>query len=570
MVNDNKKQSEKTDQSPKSKPSLEDRADAAEKREAEKRRKSETNRARRKIWSRSRSTVFAKLLEAKSRMGSNAVAIIEPEGKKVTYKDLVRGAFALGSAFSRFTKRGENVGVLMPTSTAGLITLFALHVDGRVPAMLNFTAGNEALLSALRTAKVKTVLTSRKFIEMGGYENLIELFRPHAEIRYLEDIKEGLTGGDKLRAAIGEKLPSLVRRPLSPESPAVILFTSGTEGKPKGVVLSHQNLVANVEQVREHVPLEPSDIFINPLPIFHSYGLTGGCLFPIIDGKPCVPYPSPLHVKIIPEVVRKTGATIMFATDTFMQRYMRSSRDGSLSSLRYAVCGAEKVNDETRNMARRDFGFSVLEGYGATEAAPVVAANQPGDIRPGTVGKLLPGIETRVDPVEGLEGGGRLFIRGPNIMLGYIMPDGDGSIIPPEDGWHDTGDIVHIDGGGYMSIRGRQKRFAKIAGEMVSLAVVENCASAVYPDHPNAAVILPDAKKGEQIVLLTEHPDPKLADLKTWARNHGVPELAMPKTILHIEQIPLLGTGKVNFVELTAMTEQLVNPPAEETAHAAE
>lgn len=537
---------------------LTQRAEEKERKEAERRQRKEATKARRKIWSRSRSTIIAKVIEAKSRWGGDTIAIREADDTTYTYQKLVQGAFAMSSALRRSTERGENVGVLMPTSAAGLIAILALHVDGRVPAMLNFSAGLNALTSALGTAQIKTVLTSRKFVEIGGLEALIEGLAAKANILYLEDIKESLTTADKLRAALGEKFPGLIRRPLSPETPGVILFTSGTEGSPKGVVLTHQNLVANVEQIRDHVELEDEDIVINPLPIFHSYGLTAGCFFPLIDGRLLVPYPSPLHVKIVPEIVRKTGATIMFATDTFLHRYLRVAREGSLSSLRYAVCGAEKVRDETRNLAKRLFGFNVIEGYGATEAAPVVAANQPGDIRPGTVGKLLPGIETRIDPVEGLSEGGRLFIRGPNIMAGYLNADNPGEVTPLEDGWHDTGDIVHIDGGGYLSIRGRQKRFAKIAGEMVSLAVVENCASVVWPEHIHAAVIVPDPKKGEQIILLTEEPAPEPEHLHAWARNHGVPELAMPKRILHVQDIPVLGTGKVDYMALNAAATELI------------
>ncbi|MEM9232940.1 MAG: AMP-binding protein [Pseudomonadota bacterium] len=554
MVNDNTPDAKAT-------PSAEEMALAAEAREratAEERLKDEARRTRKKIWSQSRATVIGKVLETKSRVGADKVAFIDPEGKETTYKDVARGAFALGNALRKRTKRGENVGVLLPTSPGGMITILALHVDGRVPTMINFTAGEAAILSGLDTAEVKLVLTSRKFVEVGGYEDLVAAIGKKAEIAYLEDIKESLTTVDKLRAAVGEKFPALVRRPVAPDSPALILFTSGTEGKPKGVVLSHQNLVANVEQVRNHVQLEDTDVFINPLPIFHSYGLTGGGLFPLIAGLPSIPYPSPLHVKIIPEVVRRYGATIMMATDTFLHRYLRNAREGSLNSMRYAVCGAEKVRDETRSLARRKFGFMVLEGYGATEAAPVISANQPGDIRPGTVGKLLPGVESRVEPVEGLEEGGRLFVRGPNVMLGYLDPDKPGELRAPEDGWHDTGDIVHIDGGGYMSIRGRQKRFAKISGEMVSLAVVENCAGVVWPDSLHAAVILPDEKKGEQIVLLTEEPSPKPETLKDWARSHGVPELAVPKRVLHVQDIPVLGTGKVDYLRLNSMAEDLI------------
>jgi len=544
-------------------------AEAREEEAAEKSRQKAAKRSRRRIWSRSRATVIGKVIETKNKIGGKRLAFIEPEGREISYTDVVRGAFALGSAFSRFTKRGENVGVLLPTSAGGLMTILGLHCDGRVAAMLNFTAGENALFSALETGDIKHIITSSKFIEVGGLQGLVDALSSKAQVHILEDIREGLKSTDKARAALGEKAPYLARRGVKPDSPAVILFTSGTEGKPKGVVLTHANLVANVEQIRQHVELLPTDIFFNPLPIFHSYGLTGGSLLPLIDGKPQVPYPSPLHVKIIPEVIRKTKATILFATDTFLSRYLRQSRQGALQSLRYAVCGAEKVRDETRNFARRKFGFSVLEGYGATEASPVIAVNQPGDIRPGSVGKVMPGIETRLEPIEGLEGGGRLYVRGPNVMAGYLDPNTK-ELTPLEGGWHDTGDVVTIDGGGYMSIRGRVKRFAKISGEMVSLAVVENCASVVWPDAVHAAVILPDDKKGEQIVLLTEEQNPDRSALLSWAQGHGVPELAVPKRVLHVADIPVLGTGKVDYVSLQKRAEELIAEAEEQQRQAAE
>ncbi|MCI5044813.1 MAG: AMP-binding protein [Aquisalinus sp.] len=534
-------------------------AETAERREeeaAQERRAQEARKTQRKIRAKSRTTVLARLLKTRSRVNKNTVAIEEADGNTVTYEKLLQGVFALGSAFRRHTAKGENVGVLMPTSAGGVIAFLACQVYGRVPAMLNFSAGTKNLFSAMRTGKIKTIITAHKFIELAELQDLVEELKTKAEIIYLEDLRENLTTVDKLCAVVGPIFPALVRRPLDPEQPGVVLFTSGTEGEPKGVVLSQQNLVANVEQIKEHVELEPNDIIFNPLPIFHSYGLTAGALFPLLDGKKLVPYPSPLHVKIVPEVIHKTGATIIFATDTFLHRYLKSAREGALSSLRYAVCGAEHVKDETRALARSRFGFNVLEGYGMTEAAPVVAANQPGDIRPGTVGKLLPGIETRLEPVDGLTSGGRLFLRGPNVMKGYLKPDNPGVIVPLDDGWHDSGDIVHIDGGGYMSIRGRVKRFAKLGGEMVSLAVVENCASVVWPDFLHAAVILPDPKKGEQIILMTECQDPDRSLLLSWAQSHGVPELAVPRKILSVDDIPTLGSGKVDYVLLTSMAKK--------------
>ncbi len=540
-------------------PTVEEMQVSAEKREEEAardRRATEARKSQRKIRAKSRTTVLSRLLRAKNKYGKDKIAIEEADGTTVTYGKLLQGVFALGSAFARKTKRGEIVGVLMPTSAGGIISFLACQVHGRVPAMLNFSAGTKSLFSALRTGEITKIITARKFVELAELDSLVEELATKAEIIYLEDVREELKPWDKISAVVGPVLPGLVRKPLDPEDPGVVLFTSGTEGEPKGVVLSQLNLVANVEQIKEHVDLEDTDIIFNPLPIFHSYGLTAGALFPLLDGKKLVPYPSPLHVKIIPEVIKKTASSILFATDTFLHRYLKSAREGALSTMRYAVCGAEHVKDETRALARSRFGFNVIEGYGMTEAAPVVAANQPGDIRPGTVGKLLPGIETKLEPVDGLDSGGRLLVRGPNVMKGYLRSDQPGVIQPLEDGWHDTGDIVQFDGGGYMSIRGRVKRFAKLGGEMVSLAVVENCASVVWPDFLHAAVILPDPKKGEQIILLTECQDSDRSLLLSWAQSHGVAELAVPKKLISIADIPTLGSGKVDYVKLTEIAKK--------------
>ncbi|WP_395075695.1 AMP-binding protein, partial [Hyphococcus sp.] len=376
------------------------------------------------------------------------------------------------------------------------------------------------------------------------------------EIIHLEDVREQIKPRDKALALLGPIFPTILAATPDPESPGVILFTSGTEGTPKGVVLSHRNIIANIEQISEHVELLPTDIFFNPLPTFHCYGLTAGALWPILNGYSVVFHPSPLQTKIIPKRIFETGSTVLFATDTFLSQYMRASPDGGMSSLRIAVCGAERVRDETRQAAEKRFGFEVLEGYGVTEGSPVLAANQPGDIRSGTVGKLLPAVEWRLEPVEGLEGAGRLFVRGPNIMKGYLSPEDPGVITPLVDGWHDTGDIVSINDEGYMSIRGRLKRFAKIAGEMVSLAVVENCASAVWPDNLHAAAIMPDPKKGEQVILVTDKQDAQRSLLLAWAQSHGVPEIAVPKKLVSVDEIPVLGTGKIDYLKVKTLAEE--------------
>ncbi len=509
-----------------------------------------------RIERRSRRAIFQAYLENARKEKSDKVAVTDGDGRKLTHKDITRGSFALGGALARATAKYERVGILLPTGAGAVMALFALLSRGRVPAMLNFTAGSKNLLAACKAAEVTKVVTAKKFIELAGLEKLISELEGGVEIIHLEDVREQIKPQDKALALLGPTFPTVLAATPNPEDPGVILFTSGTEGAPKGVVLSHRNIIANIEQISAHVELLPTDIFFNPLPTFHCYGLTAGALWPILNGYPVVFHPSPLQTKIIPKRIFETGSTVLFATDTFLSQYMRASPDGGMSSLRIAVCGAERVRDETRQAAEKRFGFEVLEGYGVTEASPVLAANQPGDIRSGTVGKLLPAVETRLEPVEGLEGAGRLFVRGPNVMQGYLSADNPGVVMPLPDGWHDTGDIVSINDEGYMSIRGRLKRFAKIGGEMVSLAVVENCASAVWPDNMHAAAIMPDPKKGEQVILVTDRKEAPRGLLLAWAQSHGVPEIAVPKKIVMVDEIPVLGTGKIDYLKVKTLAEE--------------
>lgn len=501
----------------------------------------------------SRRSIFSALLRARRRYGGRREVLVDADGRRLTYDEVVRAAFALGHAVARRTKRGEHVGVMMPTSAGGIIAFFAVLAFARVPAMINFTAGLRNIKAACKAAEVTRILTARQFIEIAGLQELAAGLSEFAEVDYLEDIRESLTKTDKAAAVAGPVAPLLVRRDAGHGTTGVILFTSGTEGDPKGVALSHFNILANVGQMDAHVELEPGDSMFNPLPIFHCYGLTAGTLFFLLTGRKVVLHPSPLQVKVIPRRIAETRATILVATDTFLQQYARASGEHDLKSLRFAVCGAERVRDETMQMVKRRFDLDVLEGYGVTETAPVLAVNPPGAARPGTVGTLLPGVEIRIEPVDGMNGAGRLFVRGPNVMMGYLSTDNPGVIVPPESGWHDTGDIASIDEDGYLTIRGRVKRFAKIGGEMISLAVVENCATATWPDHLHAAIIVPDPRKGEQVLLVTDYPNPDLGRLRSWAQSHGVSELAIPKRVIVVETIPVLGTGKIDYVAVGRM-----------------
>ena len=494
-------------------------------------------------------SIFEAFLAARAQFGGATPILVDGDGRTLSYDAILRAAFGLGHALKAGTARGECVGVMLPTGAASTLTFLALTAYGRVPTMLNFTSGAAGLTSALCTAQVKRIVTARRLVEVAKLQDEIAALDGF-EIVYLEDIRKELSLANKVTAVLGRLMPRALSRRADPQKPAVILFTSGTEGEPKGVALSHRNILANIGQVRAHIDIYPDDVLFNPLPVFHCFGLTVGTLLPLIAGVKVITHPTPLQPREITKRIQKTGATILLSTDTFIHQYARISEADELKSLRLAVCGAERLRDETRSFVRRKCGITLLEGYGVTEASPVVAANQADANHPGTVGRLMAGLETRLEPVEGIPGAGRLLLKGPNVMLGYIRPDAPGRIVPLDDGWYDTGDVVSIDDEGFVAIRGRLKRFAKIGGETVSLAVVENIAAALWPDNAHAAVAIPDGRKGEQIVLVTDAAEASRVDLIGWAQNHGVTELAVPRQVLTVESIPVLGTGKTDYVSV--------------------
>ena len=498
-------------------------------------------------------TVFHALTTARREHGGSTIALVDGDDRTFTYDEIILASFALGSALKRGTRAGECVGVMLPTGAAAALTFFALSAYGRIPTMLNFTSGLAGLKSALATARVKRVITAHRLVEKAELQPLIAGLG--AEIIYLEDVRKKLSLANKLTAACGKIAPRLLAAKTAPSEPAVILFTSGTEGEPKGVALSHENILTNVAQARAHFDFYSSDVLLNPLPMFHCFGLTVGTLLPLMIGVKIVCHPTPLQPKEIVRRIRRHGATILISTDTFINQYARACEAGDLESLRMAVCGAERLRDETRAFLRKKTAVTLLEGYGVTEAAPVIAANQIEANHPGTVGRMLAGMEARLEPVEGIAGAGQLHVRGPNVMQGYIKPDAPGKIVPPPDGWYNTGDIVAIDEDGFLAIRGRLKRFAKIGGEAISLAVVENIAAALWPDNRHAAVAIPDGRKGEQIVLVTDCKEAGRVDMVGWAQNHGVTELALPRRIVVVDAIPVLATGKTDYVSVQKMAQ---------------
>ena len=508
--------------------------------------------------SNTRRTVFEALIDARRVHGGDHLVVEDIERQPLGYDALLTRSAVIGRVLARLAARGERVALLLP-STANTVAVFmGLQATGRVPAMLNYTIGASGLLSACETAAIRTVLTSRRFVTAAKLSAVVTELEDRVRLIYMEDVAARLSRWDRMAGAMAARglrvKPDLLGASRDPDAPAVVLFTSGSEGAPKGVVLSHANLLANREQLAARVDFSAQDVVLNALPLFHSFGLTAATLLPLLCGMRTFFYPSPLHYRIVPEIAYDVNATILFGTNTFLTGYARFAHPYDFYSVRYVFAGAERVQDETRRIWAAKFGLRILEGYGATETSPVLAANTPMDCREGTVGRLLPGIEHALEPVPGVDEGGRLHVRGPNIMLGYLRHERPGVLEPPASakgaGWYDTGDIVTISDDGFVQIRGRAKRFAKIGGEMVSLTAVEALVAGLWPDTEHAVVALRSPTKGEQLVLVTTRPEPQRADLIGRARELGVGEIGVPRTILTRRELPVLGTGKIDYVEV--------------------
>ena len=517
-----------------------------------------------------RQTLFSALLEARSTHGGHHTVAEDLERQPLSYDALITRSILLGKLIKALTLPGENVGVLLPNSTKTLIVILGLQLYGRVPAMLNYSIGSAGMTSACHTGKIKLVLSSRKFVDLAHLNEEIEALGQNVQLVYLEDLVSGVSRFDKLRALIEAKTADYWYKSheYDADDPAVVLFTSGSEGAPKGVVLSHANLLANHKQLRARINFNPKDVVLNCLPMFHSFGFTVGTLLPVLNGMTTFFYPSPLHFAVIPEIAYEIGATILFGTNTFLNAYAKKANSYDFYAMRYVVAGAEKLQDSTRALWMDKFGIRILEGYGATETAPVTSVNTPMDYKAGSVGRMMPDMLHKLEPVEGIEHGGKLHVAGPNIMLGYLLPNDPGVLVPTSslygEGWYDTGDIVNIDEEGFIFIQGRSKRFAKISGEMISLTAVEQLASAAWPNALHAVVSLPDPKKGEQLVLLTTQKDATPKYLSEVSK--GVAAINLPKKYFILEKIPVLATGKTDYQGATTLAATLLSANEAEDA----
>jgi acyl-[acyl-carrier-protein]-phospholipid O-acyltransferase/long-chain-fatty-acid--[acyl-carrier-protein] ligase len=511
-------------------------------------------------------TIFECLLTARSKFGGDYKIIEDVEKNKLSYNKLIAASFVLGKKIKKIVGDERNIGILLPNMVGSMVTFFACLAYLRVPAMLNFSTGIKNLLASCKAAQINYVLTSRAFIEKGRLQTTVDaLIADGIKIIYLDDIKKDVRLTDKLIGAYkgvfanrffaenAEEFASNSNNLLN--EPAVILFTSGSEGIPKGVVLSHSNILSNIQQLTSRVDFSSADKVFNALPIFHSFGLTAGSILPIISGVKVYFYPSPIHYRIIPEVIYGNNATILFGTDTFLAGYAKYAHAYDFYSIRYVFAGAEKLREETRRLWMENFGIRIFEGYGTTEASPAVAVNTPMQSKFGTVGRFLPNIQYTIEKIDGINEGGKLVIKGPNIMMGYLRHDKPGILQRPsyvingkkQYGWYDTGDIVTVDEQGYITIKGRQKRFAKIGGEMVSLTSVEEAINKLWPENDNAIINVNDDKKGEALVLFTNRPSPEREEIVNYLQKENLSEIYIPKMIIFMEEMPVLSTGKIDY-----------------------
>lgn len=508
------------------------------------------------------STIHEEFLRAAQLHGRNRLIIEDASGTEMTYGTLLRSSLALGRMASRLTSENEAAGILLPNAAPTLALYLGLLGARRIPAMINFTAGPDGVQSAFTAARIKTVFTSRAFVERGKLQPLLDRLNG-VNFVFLEDLRASFSAADKLWLIFfALRFPRRATKRAHPEETAAILFTSGSEGKPKGVVLSHRAILANVRQILTVCDVGPSDRFMSAMPVFHSFGLTAGFLFPMLNGVPAFFYPSPLHYAVVPEMFYDRDCTVMFATPTFLKNYARRAHPYDFRRVRFLMAGAEKLTREISDLYMERFGARVLEGYGATECAPVISVNTPMRAKPGTAGEPLPGVECRFEPVPGVDDAGLLHVRGPNVMSGYLRESAPGQVEPPSstygNGWYSTGDLAAVDEDGFLVLKGRLKRFAKVAGEMVSLEVVEKLAEAASPTSVHAAVSRPDPARGEMIVLLTQDRDLRREHLQHTARDLGAPELAIPRRVMAIDKVPLLGNGKKDYPSLQLIAEELL------------
>jgi acyl-[acyl-carrier-protein]-phospholipid O-acyltransferase / long-chain-fatty-acid--[acyl-carrier-protein] ligase len=493
-------------------------------------------------------SLFKAVYQAARRESFQRIIAEDIQGGVSSYQDIIDDAFAYASILKSHLKRGENFGILMPNCVETIALILGANASQRTPAMLNYSAGIQSIKQACEVALIQTIVTSKDFIQKLGLQSVIETLES-IRIIYIEDEKNSQSFRSSFLKKIFNTIQFVNLHRVNLDDPAVILFTSGSEARPKAVIHSNASILANIRQIQARLTFTQDDRIFICLPMFHSFGFTCGALMPLILGCQLLLYPTPLHFKEIPMLLKNKNATVFFSTSTFLSQYIKFL-DQPLPLLRYIIAGAEKLSQAVYDVWLSKLGHTIYQGYGVTECAPAIAVNNLVHHRVGTVGQLLEGMMARIQPVEGIEEGGILEVKGPNVMKGYYLPDAPGILRTLLDGWYSTGDVAIIDEDGFIKITGRVKRFAKVAGEMVSLDITEQIAKGFSSDYLYGAIALPNHQTGESIILFTNHPTLKKTDLVHIAKAQGYSSYHLPSEIIRMDNLPLLASGKIHYEAL--------------------
>jgi len=492
--------------------------------------------------------------------------IKDATGAEDSYFSLFIKIILLSKLTKNLIKSEQRVGVLLPNTNISATMFFSLQLLSVTPCMLNYTSGLAKLRDCLRLARIKIIITSEKFVEKADLNQQINDLNIDYHIIYLEELSKKVNSFLKI-----ESFFNFIKLMVAPKfttentttQEACILFTTGSEGAPKGVPLTQSNLIANYCQTQHMLENQTKDKVLNVLPFFHSFGLMAGLILPILKGTRIFQYPNPLHYKEIVKVCREEQISILWGTPTFLKGYAEYAKKEDFKWLNFVVSGAEKLPQDIRELWINKFDITILEGYGATEASPVISVNTKFSNKKGTVGRIVPLIDFALRPVNGIEEGKELLVKGPNIMKGYLdstepakLNSTNSEVVITENasysednGWYETGDLVKIDKFGYLTILGRIKRFAKLGGEMVSLSEVETVATKIWPSDHHAAISM-TINSLEAIILFTTKRDPERKKILNFVKQNNLSNLVVPKMIEFIEKIPIFGSGKIDYQQL--------------------
>ena len=496
--------------------------------------------------------IFQKLLDIINKI-KNKLIFTDSNNNHINYKKLILGSIILGNKISKETVGEKRIGLLLPNVSGALVTFFSLQLIGKIPAILNFSNGTDRLLNSVRNSGLKYIYSSKLFVKKAKLEKFVELTQNEGvKIIYLEDVKSSINIFDKISAIFNSKIIHKYLTKINQSQPndiAIILFTSGSEGSPKAVALTHKNIISNIAQTNSVINFNPDDRVFNALPIFHSFGLVIGSLLPILSGISSYFYPSPIHYNKIPNLIYRFGTTISFGTNYFLKKYADNADNLDFSSVRYIFAGAEKITSETKNIYFEKFGVRILEGYGATETSPVVTLNTPRSTKFNGIGQILPKIDCKIKKVENIKEGGELLIKADNVMKGYLDPKNPDKVILQK-GFYNMGDIVTIDEDNHLKITGRTKRFIKIAGEMVSLNIVESHIRKISPNHIHAVISFTSNEYKEDMILYSEDKNLTINKISDFFKENNIGKIFIPRNIAYRKDIPILNSGKIDYDKL--------------------